>query len=356
MIINACVFILVLSGLVFFHELGHFVAARFFGVGVEKFSIGIGPRVFGYRIGITDYCFSAIPLGGYVKMVGDEQDSKPADISKISLSFAHKHVLKKIIIVLAGPIFNVVFAIIVLCIIFSSSGVFILRPVLGSVIPDMPANTSGLTPGDTIISIDRKEMSCWEDIAKTISNGNGSAIEVVLDRNGTYSKVYIQPILSKSKNVLGQEISKYVIGITHSGDVVSRKVSCWEAIANSFAKTYDIASLTILSLFKLIHGSVSTKTLGGPIMIAEMTGHYARTGIIELMFFSALLSVNLAILNCLPIPFLDGGHFTFFVIEAIIRKPLSNKFRGLSYKIGAILLIILMCYVFYNDLARLFFN
>ncbi len=348
-------FVIVLGILVFFHEFGHFIMARLFGVGVEKFSLGFGPRLFGKKAGITDYCVSAIPLGGYVKMVGEEPDSEvvPEDIP---ISFTHKHVFKRIIIVAAGPFFNFVLAVIIFFVIFLISGTFILKPVVGSVEQDSPAAKAGMVKGDLIESIDGTPIASWEKMAEIISGSNGKRLSVSVIRDGVALKLDILPELKTAKNIFGEDIKRYAMGIASAGDFYTKELNPFQALSESIRQTYKITYLTVVSIAKLIQGTLSAKTLGGPIMIAEMAGQQARQGMANLAFFIALLSINLAVLNFLPIPVLDGGHLLFFFIEAAIGKPVNTKMREIAQQVGIFVLIVLMIYVFYNDITRIFFS
>ena len=348
-------FVIVLGVLVFFHEFGHFIMARLFGVGVEKFSLGFGPRLFGKKSGITDYRVSAIPLGGYVKMVGEEPDSEVAP-DDIPISFTHKHVFKRIIIVAAGPFFNLVLAVIIFFVIFLISGTFILKPVVGTVEQGSPAAKAGMVKGDLIESIDGTPITSWEVMAESISGSNGKRLQVSVIREGAGLKLDIFPELKTAKNIFGEDIKRYAIGIASAGDFYAKKLSPFQALFESIRQTYKITNLTVVSIAKLVQGTLSAKTLGGPIMIAEMAGQQAREGIANLAFFIALLSINLAVLNFLPIPVLDGGHLLFFFIEAVIGKPVNTKMREIAQQVGIFVLIVLMIYVFYNDISRIFFS
>jgi regulator of sigma E protease len=348
-------FVIVLGILVFFHEFGHFITARLFGVGVEKFSLGFGPRLFGKKSGITDYRVSAVPLGGYVKMVGEEPDSEVSP-SDIPLSFTHKHVFKRILIVAAGPFFNIVLAVIIFFIIFTVYGTFILKPVAGIIEEDSPAQQSGMIKGDFIKAIDGQPVSDWEEMAEIISGSNGRSLSITVQRNGDLLKLDIQPRLKTAKNIFGEETDRYAIGIASAGDYYTKDLNLFEALFESVKQTYKITYLTVLSIVKLVQGTLSAKTLGGPIMIAEMAGQQAREGIANLAFFIALLSINLAVLNFLPIPVLDGGHLLFFFIEAVVGKPVNTRMREIAQQVGIFALIVLMIYVFYNDITRIFLS
>jgi regulator of sigma E protease len=449
---NIFAFVVVLGVLIFFHELGHFLVARLFGVGVEKFSLGFGPRLFGKTVGLTDYRLSAIPLGGYVKMVGDEPDAEIAP-EMIPYSFTHKHVFKRIMIVAAGPFFNLLLAVIIYAAFFFFIGTQDIRPVVNHVIAGSPAARAGIEAGDIVERIDGTKVASWSDINRLIADGKGRAVRIHVNHAGRIVDVMVAPqtkvakdllgddtpyydvgfsglpplkavigevadgypakkaglkkgdrivaindrpvdswntmkeIISQSKgdaltirimrgektlsveivpvlyseeNVLGEKVDSYRIGISTPGidipeaDQITIKLGPFKAVVESIKQTYQISRLTILSIGKLIKGTVSTKTLGGPIMIAEMAGQQAKAGFTNLIFFIAVLSINLAVLNFLPIPVLDGGHLMFFFIEAVIRRPINLRMREIAQQAGIFVLIMLMIFVFYNDIMRLF--
>ena len=347
--------IIVLGVLIFFHELGHFLVARLLGVGVEKFSLGFGPKLIGKKIGITEYQISAIPLGGYVKMVGESPDSE-LDPSEIPISFTHKHVLKRILIVAAGPFFNILLALIIFFGIFQISGLLILKPGIGDVNEGSPAYLAGLKKNDLVVSIDGADISSWEDMANAIMASKGKTLAISVLRDGTVLTKNVTPEVKQVKNIFNEDVDRYVIGITASGEIFKKDLNFFQAVSESLNQTYQITALTIKGIVKLFQGTVSPKTLGGPIMIAQMAGQQAKEGVVNLIFFIALISINLAILNFLPIPVLDGGHLLFFFIEAVKGSPVSVKVREISQQAGIFVLILLMIYVFYNDIARVFLS
>jgi len=352
---NILSFIIVLGVLIFFHEFGHFLIARFFGVGVEKFSLGFGPRLIGKKVGITDYRISAIPLGGYVKMVGEEPDAE-IDPEEIPLSFTHKHVAKRMLIVAAGPVFNILLAVIIFFGIFLSSGTFVLKPSVGSVKQGAPAFSAGLEKGDLIIAINESAINSWDEMAEIINGSKGKTIRLVVRRGDSTRNFTIAPEQVTTKNIFGEDIQRYIIGITASGESYSKDLNLFQAFSESLLQTYRVTELMVVIIAKLITGDISTDTLGGPIMIAQMAGDSAKAGIGSLISFIALISINLAIINLLPIPVLDGGHLLFFSIEAIKGSPVSIKVREIAQQIGLFLLILLMILVFYNDISRIFFS
>jgi regulator of sigma E protease len=352
---NIFAFVIVLGVLIFFHELGHFLVARFFGVGVEKFSLGFGPRLFGKTVGFTDYRISAIPLGGYVKMTGEDPgvEIDPADLPR---SFTHKHVFKRMMIVAAGPFFNLILSLFLIICIYLISGAYVMKPTVGAVGENTPAAKRGLKTGDQIVAIDQMPLESWEEMARLITESNGRELSLSVLREGTVLPIRIMPELKITKNLFGEDTERYLIGIGPSGDSFHKSLDPIEAVSEGFRQTYRIAEMTVLSIVKMIQGSISRETLGGPIMIAQMAGEQAKEGAANFFFFIAALSINLGIINFLPIPVLDGGHLLFFLVEAIMGRPVNAKMREIAQQVGIFLLLMLMIYVFYNDINRLLFS
>ena len=347
-------FVVVLGILVFFHELGHFLVARFFGVGVETFSLGFGPKIYKKTVGLTEYCISLIPLGGYVKMVGEEpnQTIAPKDID---LSFSHKKLFQKAMIVAAGPVFNFLLAFLIFYVIAQFSGMYILKPVVGSVGEKTPAKAAGILQNDIVKSVQGKPVESWDDMVDIIGNSTGESLEILILRNGETLTLMVKPELKIVKNIFGEDTNKYMIGISaKSGEVEHIPLNPIEAFAEGVKQTWKIASLTVISVVKIFQGTVPTDTLGGPIMIAQMAGQQAKEGMVNLAFFIAMLSINLGIINLFPVPVLDGGHLFFFGIEAITGKATSDKVREKANQVGIALLVALMVFVFYNDIVRIF--
>jgi len=346
-------FLIVLGILIFFHEFGHFLMARLFGVGVEKFSLGFGPRLIGWKRGLTDYRLSLIPLGGYVKMVGEEPDEELTP-ELIPLSFTHKHVLQRILIVFAGPFFNVLLAILIFWVIALSSGMLILKPSVGSVKDGSPAQAAGFRTGDLVTAIDGVPVDTWESMAERISHSDGRTLAVSVSRTDGTVVLTVTPELVRTKNIIGEEIRRYVIGIGTAGETYARPLGIFEAVGESLRQTWGIVELMVMIVAKLLTGGISIDTVGGPIMIAQMAGDQARAGLASLFQFIAVISVNLAVINLLPIPVLDGGHLLFFAIEAVKGRPVNLKVREIAQQVGMVILAMLMILVFYNDITRLF--
>ncbi len=347
-------FVVSLGVLVFFHELGHFLVARLFGVGVEKFSLGFGPRVAGFVRGETEYRLSAIPLGGYVKMVGEAPGEEISEEDR-PLSFTHKPVWQRMLIVAAGPFFNLLLAVLLFWGLFWSIGEFILDPVVGKVSPDAPAAVAGILPNDKVTAINHEPVESWTDMAHKIAQSGGQPVDVSVDRAGERLTFSITPKTMQDKNIFGEEVERYIIGVTSSGDTQNRQLGPIKALSYGIFQTGRIIQLTALSVVKMIQGTVSKDNIGGPIKITQMAGEQAKAGAAALINFIAFLSINLAILNILPIPVLDGGHLLFFTIEAIMGKPVNRRFREMMQQAGVLVLTMLMIWVFYNDIANLDF-
>lgn len=346
-------FVVVLGVLIFFHEFGHFIIAKAFGVGVEKFSLGFGPKILAKTVGQTEYRLSAIPLGGYVKMVGEQPDEElePADIP---FSFTHKPVLQRILIVASGPVFNFILAVIIFFGIFWFSGMMMLQPVIGEVTTGSPAESAGVISGDTVLAINEVPIGNWTEMAEMIMDSGGSSLDFTLQRDEHRIHLSVTPADDVMENIFGEKQHRYIIGVSSTGEVITRHMGVSEAFSESLNRTYLICKLTILSVVKVFQGTIPAKTIGGPILIAQMAGEQVEHGLVNLLAFIALISVNLGILNLLPIPVLDGGHILFFSIEAVIRRPVSVKTREIAQQVGIFLLMMLMVFVFYNDIMRFF--
>ncbi len=341
--------VLVLGALIFVHELGHFLVAKRAGVGVLKFSLGFGPKLFGITRGETEYLISAIPLGGYVKMVGEDPQDEIADREK---SFSEKSVGWRSLIILAGPGSNLLLAIVIFWIVFMV-GVPTLATKVGEVMQDFPAHEAGVLTGDRIKAIDGKPIEKWEELAAQIHNNPGRAMRFTIERAGDQFDLVVAPKITSQKNMFGEEQEIGLLGIAPAEEFLSERTNPVTALVRAVYKTYDLSRLILLTFVKLIQGVVPAKNLGGPLMVAQLAGQQARQGVLPLLFFTALLSINLAILNLLPIPILDGGHLFFSLIEAVRGKPVSLKKREMAQQVGMALLVAMMIFAFYNDIFRL---
>jgi regulator of sigma E protease len=343
--------IVLLGVLIFFHEFGHYLAARMSGVGVTKFSLGFGPKIIGKKIGMTEYVLSLIPLGGYVKLVGESETEKLSPQEE-KISFSKQPVLKRIFIVFAGPLFNFLLAIIIFSAVYLY-GVPALSSVVGEVQQESAAYEAGIKKGDKILSIDGKNIEYWDDIRQVIAQSQGQQVKIIIERDEQKNEMLLQPKLSKTQNVLGEEVEAYLIGISPSDNFTIEKRNVWEATIIGLQKTWQFSKLTVVVIVKMIKGQVSPKNLGGPIFIAQAAGTVAQEGVIPFLFLMALLSVNLAIINLFPIPILDGGHIMFYLIELVRGKPMSLKWQGIFQQIGFLFLILLMIFVVMIDIDRM---
>lgn len=343
--------IILLGVLIFFHEFGHFLAARAAGVGVLKFSLGFGPKIIGKKIGKTEYVLSLIPLGGYVKLLGEDGNEK-LSIEDEKMSFIKKPVWKRILIVFAGPFFNFLLAVLIYAFIYMY-GIPTLSNVVGEVQKKSPAFEAGMKKGDKIISIKGSKVTYWEEIKPIITESKGQQLEFVVERETQTKKIFIKPKLSKTHNILGEEVSAYLIGITPSNNVVIERRNLSQASIIALKKTWQFSELTIIVFVKMIKGDMSPRNLGGPIFIAQAAGAVAKEGIVPFLFLMALLSVNLAVINLFPVPILDGGHIMFSIIEFVRRKPLSMKWQEIFQQIGFVLLMMLMIFVIMVDIERM---
>lgn len=349
---NIYYFIIALGILIFVHEFGHFIVARKLGVGVTKFSFGFGPKLFGVQRGETEYLVSAVPLGGYVKLVG-EGEGEEVPPEQAGRSFSAKPTWVKMAIVAAGPAGNLIFAVFVFWLVFLG-GVPSSTTKIGEVIEGAPAARAGLSKGDVVLRIDDVAVQSWEELAGRISKGTpGKPIRFTVLRDGKETVISVAPEMREGRNVFGEKVSEPKVGIAPSGEVVHKEIGPGGAFLLGLKETRDLIYLTATTLVKLLMGVLPPETLGGPILIAQVAGEQARQGTKQYAFILGVLSVNLGILNLLPIPILDGGHLVFFTIEGILRRPLSRQAREMAQRVGLALLLALMVLVFYNDIMRL---
>jgi len=344
--------VIVLGILVFVHELGHFLLAKKLGVGVLKFSLGFGPKLIGKKIGETIYQVAIFPLGGFVKLIGEnpEEEVKEEDRPR---SYSNQPVWKRALIVSAGPFFNFFLS----ALLFSTvnlSGIPYFPSKIGEVSPGLPADKAGLIKGDLILSMDGKEVSKWEEVSKIIRSSQGKELRMKIKRGNEVIELTVSPKPSTQKNLFGEEVQTYIIGITPFDQISVEKVNPIVAIGIGFSQTWSGIKLTYMTILKLIGRVIPAKTIGGPILIAQLAGEQAKRGLVSLVLFMAILSINLGVINLIPIPILDGGHFLFLALEAILRRPLSIKKMEIAQQVGLIFIILLMLFAFYNDLIRIF--
>ncbi|MCL2789307.1 MAG: RIP metalloprotease RseP [Desulfobulbus sp.] len=348
-------FIIVLGVLIFVHELGHFLLAKAFGVRVLKFSLGFGNKLIARQWGETEYLISAFPLGGYVKMYGEHQEEEvlPAERHR---SFSHKTVWQRFGIVFGGPLFNLLFAVVLFFGMFAFAG--IPEPIdssrVGEVTVGSVADQAGMKAGDVIRSINSAPVTSWEHVSERIKNSGGASVTLIVDRQGRELTFTAKPTLQKAKNLLGEEVGeRYMLGIVRSDEVRYRAATIGESGEAALLQTWNLGYLTVMGIVKMIQRVIPASELGGPIRIAELAGQQMEAGWMNLLYFMGLLSVNLGILNLLPVPVLDGGHLVFLSLEAVRRRPLSDRTMAISQQIGIAILGTLMVFVFYNDILRL---
>jgi len=343
-------FVSVLGVLVFVHEFGHYIIARWCGVQVETFSLGFGPKILSKQWGATEYCVSIIPLGGFVRMLGDDPNDEvaPEDVER---SFLAQKVSKRIAIVLAGPVFNLILAFLIFSGVFMG-GISRLTADVGEVQEDSPAGQGGMKSGDLILSIEGQSITEWEMIREVLQKEGGRDLRFIVERDGSQVDLTITPGMKEVTDLLGDPKIVWLIGIIPAGDTFTANYGPIRAVSLGAQKTSEVMRLTFLGIVRMIQGRISSDNIGGPILIAKLAGDSAARGLTNVAFFTALISINLGILNLLPIPVLDGGHLLFFTIEAILGRPLSLKKREIAQQVGLFLIVSLMVFAFYNDIMR----
>ncbi|SLM48787.1 Peptidase M50 [Nitrospira japonica] len=441
-------FLVVLGVLVAFHELGHFLAARWVGVKVLKFSLGFGPKIFGRQMGETEYLVSAIPLGGYVKLFGEDEAEAitPEDRRR---SFVHQGLWGKVLIVAAGPGFNFILAYLIFAgWLATGSPLFVptfkdLSADVEAMVPGSPAAEAGMQIGDRVTKVNGRDISTRTELFDAVAKSNGQAISLEILRDGRTKAISVvpskpasssqtedipyslgieetpalvtsvmhgspaahaglqagdrvvsidnQPIYTWSQmtglvkdhpnqplhlevvresrrmpltvtpsgektTVNGRQVEVGKIGISGPGRSVMRSSNPLLSLYDGLGATWGWTELTAVGLYKMIVGDISSKNIGGPLTIANISGEAASQGVSSVIFLIAILSINLGVLNLLPIPILDGGHLLFFLIEGILRKPLGERQREVAQQVGLVLLVGVMIFAFWNDLERIFFS
>ena len=358
MIVTVLAVVIVFGGLVFFHELGHFSVARALGMGVSTFSIGFGPKVLKKKVGKTEYALSLVPLGGYVALVGETDAAELPEGFTEEDSFGLRPAWQRLLVVLAGPAANMVLALI-LCIIMAVGwGESYVLPSVGEVIADSPAERAGVKAGDIIVAIDGREISTWSELSETIGASGGAALRVDVVRRGedgaeTLLSLPMTPERSERETIFGEVETAWLIGVRSAGAVTTRDLGVGDSVAAGFRQCGEMLSLTWQGFVKLVQRVVPADQVGGPIMIAQIIGQQTSNGLAGLLGLAALISINLGILNLLPVPVLDGGTAVFCVYEMLFRRPLNRKVLDWSLRVGLALLVSLMIFATFNDVMRI---
>ncbi|MFO0997177.1 MAG: RIP metalloprotease RseP [Alphaproteobacteria bacterium] len=353
-------FLVALTVVVFVHELGHYAVARLCGVRVEVFSIGFGPEMFGItdRHG-TRWKFSLVPLGGYVKMFGDrDAASTPGEPAvamtpeERAVAFPEKSVGRRAAIVAAGPIANVLFSILVFAGLFATVGEPYTPPEIGVVDPDSAADKAGIRPGDRILSVNGRNIDRFEDLRQIVQIGLGAPLDMVVKRDGAELRLAVTPVVVDQTDSLGNKFPIGLLGVKSRGYAYTRHdpaTALWRGVAASWAQV-EIAGKAI---GQMIEGTRTTKEIGGPLRIAWISGEVAKGGVLTLISFMAILSVNLGLINVVPIPILDGGHLLFYAAEAVRGRPLGARAQEYGFRIGLALVLVLFVVATWNDLVHL---
>lgn len=341
-------FLIVLSILVLVHEFGHFFFARRVGVRVEAFSFGFGPKLFSIKKGETEYLICAIPLGGYVKMAGDE----PGTLTNQKWEFLSRSIWDRFQIIFAGPLLNYILAFLIFWIVFMFGSPMMTTKV-GNLLKDYPAARDGILVGDRIITVDGKSVKFWEDMTTIIHKHTEGPIRLSIERDGLRIEKDVTPTVRKVKDIFGKETQVALIGIGPSTEMDKAKYGFFEAAGISFRKVVDLTVVTYKALWAILTGKLSLKeSVTGPIGIFVLTGQVAKMGFIYILHLMGILSASLAIFNLLPLPVLDGGHIIFLAIEKLRGRPLSVKTQELIANIGIAFLILFTLFIIYNDVLR----
>lgn len=353
-------FVFILGVIVFIHEMGHFLVARWNKVRIEVFSIGFGPEVFGWndRHG-TRWKVGLLPLGGYVRFFGDAnaasmpgEDAPTLSEAERAVSFHHKRLFQRAAIVFAGPFANFLLAIVILGVLFATIGQRITPPDISMVKPDSAAAAAGFQPGDLILSIDGKPISRFEELQQVVRDSAGVPLTMVVRRDGREVPLVVTPRSVERTDRFGNVLRFGELGVGRTG-VVYVRLNPLAAVGAAVAETYNLTAGTVDAIAQMIAGTRSSDDLGGPIRIAQVAGEVAQDGFITIFWFMAVLSINLGLINLMPVPLLDGGHLLFYAFEAIRGRPLGDRAQEYGFRIGIALLLSLMVFATWNDLVHL---
>lgn len=358
-------FLFVLTLVVFFHELGHFLIARWCGIRVLVFSIGFGPELAGFydRYG-TRWKISAIPLGGYVKFLGDDNAaSVPAheaidsmDETERREAFISQKVGARAAVVAAGPIANFILAIVIFAAIFTLFGKQSTSARVDTVQPNSAAARAGFQSGDLVLAIDGTKIDSFADMQRIVSISAGTTLTVEVERGGAHQTLKATPDLKEMADPFGNKHRIGVLGITRSmtpGDVKIERVNPLRAVVMGAQETWFVVDRTLSYIGGIFSGREAADELGGPIRIAQVSGQVATAGFVPLLHLAAVLSVSIGLLNLFPIPLLDGGHLLFYLVEAVRGRPLSERAQEVGFRIGLAIVVMLMIFATFNDILRL---
>ena len=352
---------MVLTAIVFVHEMGHYLVARWNGIAIQTFSLGFGPELVGFndRHG-TRWRLSAIPLGGYVRFVGDMNAASLPDPEAVAALpaeeqqrlFINKGVWQRIAVVAAGPLANVIFTFVVLYALLLGYGRYTIPPVIGDVVQGGVAQSAGLQPGDTILSVDGYVVRGFEDFQRLISTAPGRPVTIVFERSGADKTIVVTPDVAIDADRFGNSQRIGRIGVSRNvdqEDVTLYRPNPVEAVGMTVDEIHFIVDRTVAFLGDFFVGRGDVQQLGGPVKVAKVSGEVATLGIIALINLAALLSLNIGIFNLLPVPVLDGGHLLYYVIEAIRGRPLSQKAQEIGFRVGFAIVGSLMIFTLLND-------
>jgi len=342
-------FLVVLSILVLVNEFGHFIVARRLGVRVERFSFGFGPRIFSIKRGETEYLISAIPLGGYVKMAGDEPGE---GLKGEKQEFLSRTISERFRIIFAGPLLNYILAFLIFSVIFMF-GSPTLTTEVGALLKGYPAESQGLAVGDKIVSIDGKGVKYWEEMTEVIHKHTFGAMRLSIERAGRVSDIQINPMVREMKDIFGNKTRIALVGIAPSQRIESVRYGPLQSLYMGFKKLMQLTYMTYKALWSILVGRLSLKeSMTGPIGIFVITGQAAKMGLVYILHLMGILSASLAIFNILPLPVLDGGHIIFLAIEKLRGRPLSIKAQERITNVGIAFLVLLTVFIFYSDIIK----
>ncbi|MDD4563968.1 MAG: RIP metalloprotease RseP [Eubacteriales bacterium] len=322
--------ILIFCLLIFVHELGHFVTAKTVGIKVNEFSLGMGPLLFNFKKGDTEYSLRALPIGGYCKMEGEDEESGDSN------AFNNRPLPAKMLVVIAGSVMNLIFAIVILAIVFIAVG--IPNTTIKALPPDLPAGKAGLMPGDTIVQIEDKEIREWSEILDAIGSGKEETLTIIADRDGTRIPFEVDVVIEQERRIIGIQPDS----TKNPG----------KALVLGTKSTFEMGVEMIKVIGQLISGKVAADALTGPVGIVYIVGDTAKMGLLNLAQLTAFISLNLAIVNMLPFPALDGGRALFLIIRTFTGKTITDATEGTIHFVGLLLLFGLMIYVTFQDIGR----